>query len=91
MKKVFINGIEISSQDSLHEILKVELELPDYYGKNLDALYDCLTGWVDLPLIIEWNKYSESKRYLGDYADKVLATLKDVEDELDNFKVIINY
>lgn len=26
-----------------HEYLKEALALPDYYGKNLDALYDCLT------------------------------------------------
>ena len=26
-----------------HDYLKEALNLPDYYGKNLDALYDCLT------------------------------------------------
>lgn len=26
-----------------HEYLKEKLRFPDYYGKNLDALYDCLT------------------------------------------------
>ena len=26
-----------------HDYLKEVLALPDYYGKNLDALYDCLT------------------------------------------------
>ena len=26
-----------------HEYLMEALNLPDYYGKNLDALYDCLT------------------------------------------------
>lgn len=26
-----------------HDYLKEALALPDYYGKNLDALYDCLT------------------------------------------------
>ena len=25
-----------------HDYLMEALELPDYYGKNLDALYDCL-------------------------------------------------
>ncbi len=26
-----------------HDYLKKVLNFPDYYGKNLDALYDCLT------------------------------------------------
>lgn len=26
-----------------HDYLQEALALPDYYGKNLDALYDCLT------------------------------------------------
>ena len=27
----------------IHEVLKRDLDFPDYYGGNLDALFDCLT------------------------------------------------
>ena len=27
----------------IHEVLKRDLDFPDYYGGNLDALWDCLT------------------------------------------------
>ena len=31
----------------MHRIIKKELDFPDYYGENLDALWDCLTDMVD--------------------------------------------
>ncbi|WP_394273054.1 barstar family protein [Butyricicoccus sp.] len=30
-------------QDTVYPYLKEMLALPDYFGSNLDALYDCLT------------------------------------------------
>ncbi|MDL2206906.1 barstar family protein [Eubacteriales bacterium OttesenSCG-928-N13] len=33
-------------RDTLHAHLKRALDFPDYYGANLDALYDCLTDIV---------------------------------------------
>ncbi len=33
----------VTGPESLHEALKVALDFPDYYGKSLDALFDCLT------------------------------------------------
>jgi len=36
-----LNGKLIKKEG--HEYLKKALNLPDHYGKNLDALYDCLT------------------------------------------------
>lgn len=30
-------------RQAMHEALKNGLMLPDYYGKNMDALWDCLT------------------------------------------------
>ncbi len=33
----------IQNKDQLHCLLAKELEFPEYYGHNLDALFDCLT------------------------------------------------
>jgi ribonuclease inhibitor len=30
----------------IHEVLKRDLDFPDYYGGNLDALWDCLTDML---------------------------------------------
>jgi ribonuclease inhibitor len=36
----------------VHEYLMEMLPLPDYYGRNLDALYDCLTDFCDITLTV---------------------------------------
>ena len=40
MKTALINGRRIHTKEDLHQTLKVQLDLPEYYGANLDALYD---------------------------------------------------
>ena len=40
-----LEGVE--SEDDLHDRLEESLPLPDYYGRNLDALYDVLTEYGD--------------------------------------------
>lgn len=38
-----LDGKRLSEPETAHPYLKELLELPDYYGMNADALYDCLT------------------------------------------------
>ena len=40
---VTIDCSEIRENADLHRIFSAQLHLPGFYGKNLDALYDCLT------------------------------------------------
>lgn len=43
MNICILDGKEIKNRKMLHDRLEVLLELPYWYGRNLDALYDCLT------------------------------------------------
>ncbi|ADL53868.1 barstar family protein [Clostridium cellulovorans] len=69
---VILDGSQFTSKERLHDILKSELALPDYYGNNLDALWDCLTGYIKLPISVEWTNFKQSKELLGDYAEATL-------------------
>ncbi len=40
---IFIDGRSYAAPRALHEALKRMLDLPDHYGCNADALYDCLS------------------------------------------------
>ena len=44
MKEITINCAQIGTMDEMHAILARELNFPDWYGRNLDALHDCLTA-----------------------------------------------
>lgn len=44
MKNITINCANIASMAVLHDILARELSFPAWYGRNLDALHDCLTA-----------------------------------------------
>ena len=37
-----LDGNNITDKETLHDTLAASLHLPDWYGRNLDALYDCL-------------------------------------------------
>ena len=43
MRKVTIDLRYAQNKDELHEGLSAGFHFPDYYGRNLDALYDMLT------------------------------------------------
>ena len=43
MKKITIDCKPLSTPAAVHQALAQALSFPDYYGHNLDALYDCLT------------------------------------------------
>lgn len=83
MKKVQLDGAACRSQEELHDQLKTVLHLPDYYGKNLDALWDCLTGEVTLPVELTWVNFQMSKDALGDYAENLRQLFQEAEEELN--------
>ncbi|AOY04268.1 barstar family protein [Bacillus subtilis] len=90
MRKIMIDGRDFENIEVLHDVLKDKLDFPNYYGRNLDALWDCLTGWVDLPLTLVLINFEFSKKFLGSYADDVLEVLLEGQEELeDEFKIII--
>ena len=43
MKEYLIDCEKLCERRAAHKYLAKTLEFPDYYGKNLDALFDCLT------------------------------------------------
>lgn len=71
-----IDGAVIASREQLHDTLAQQLAFPAHYGRNLDALYDCLTDLtedVELRLVHREELFA----HLGVYADVLQALLRD--------------
>ena len=41
------------TEENAHGYLKEMLHFPDYYGKNMDALFDCLTELPEMEIRIK--------------------------------------
>lgn len=49
---IILDGSKMDSRAGVHAELKAKLDLPDYYGNNLDALNDCLGELRERPLVV---------------------------------------
>lgn len=47
MKKILLDLNLIKNREQLHDYLALTMDFPDYYGRNLDALYDMLTDIME--------------------------------------------
>lgn len=69
-----LDGNNITNRETLHDTLTSSLHLPDWYGRNLDALYDCL---LDIQEETEIRLFHEKalEDYLGRYAKALQKAL----------------
>ena len=44
MIEIQLNGTNVTGRGALHDLFSQTLSLPGWYGRNLDALHDCLTS-----------------------------------------------
>ena len=79
----------IKTKQEFHERLKEIMPLPDYYGNNLDALYDVLTEEGDnLNLVLVWD---DGRAEVPEEVQKLVQGLermgKDIHEEYPNIKI----
>lgn len=87
MRECIIHGDRISGWDALYDQLSDDLALPEWFGHNLDALYDCLTDLHDSQITIyHWETLAEC---LGKKSSALRQVLSDAGMENKSLTVCI--
>ena len=81
MKQITLDGNILADAAQVHDYLKEVLNFPEYYGKNLDSLYDCLTDLNETELIITAPKED------GAVFQKILRIFKAADQTNESLKL----
>jgi ribonuclease inhibitor len=84
---IFIDGRQYASAKELHLALKMLFSLPEHYGCNADALYDCLTD-IDEYTCIGFFGTGETDSEAGRYLQRLKRVMLDAESENPRIGVI---
>ena len=76
---------EMTDRERAHEYIAEVLEFPDYYGKNLDALFDCLTEMGESSILFI---NLDALEMLGDYSGALLAVFEEAEQANEDLTLI---
>ena len=79
--KYHLDGKKMVSKEETHAYLQEVFAFPAHYGKNLDALYDCLTE-LDAAEV-ELLHSDEMKAALGKYGEQLLRVFRDAEINIE--------
>ena len=88
MRKITLDIERMRSLPMLHKYLHTALALPEYYGANLDALYDCLTEIADPTELVVPKKVAD-EAYLGWYGQQFLQLLEDAGAANEALKITL--
>jgi len=87
--KIVLDACCMNKKEEAHAYLKEKMNFPEYYGNNLDALYDCLTELSDTEIVILHS--CEAKEYYPQI-EKLIRRAAEANDGLrisfDNLRLM---
>jgi|GEM_PF-112922 len=87
MNTYYVDLTNCKDKETFHNAVVRDLPVPDYYGHNLDALYDVLTAMGPCEIVLTHAESLEEND--PDYYERVLQVLTDATEENDGLDVEI--
>lgn len=81
---IILNANLMKTKGQAHKYFIEKFDLPSYYGKNLDALWDVLTERREKTHIVIQG-HEKLLENLGDYGSAIIDLFEDLEHEYDNY------
>ncbi len=87
-----LNFSECEYLGEIHKIIQEKLDLPQWYGNNLDALWDALTGIMYVPANIKiiYKPKKKTSTELSDEVYKIVEVFKEAVKEYNEFVLSVD-
>ena len=83
MRLLQLDMNKMGNEEEVHNYLTEQLGFPDYYGKNLDALYDMLTSGLEENVCIELARCADETSPVYGFSKKIEKVMTDAAESLD--------
>ncbi len=91
MKIYKFDRSEFKWAEEYYDLIQNKMDLPEWFGKNADALWDMLTGYIATPCTIILSGFDKIENEYNAYIiNKINSCFVEAEREYPNeFKVVI--
>lgn len=83
MRLLQVDMNKMKSEEEVHSFLAEQLRFPEYYGKNLDALYDMLTSGLEENVCVELVRCADEGSPVYEFAKRIEQVMGDAAQSLD--------
>ncbi len=88
MEIILLDGRRMTSRPEAHTYLAEALRFPSYYGRNLDALADCLSE-LGPEITVILSDADALRRQIPGYGDRLISVFEEVSAGSNRFTFLL--
>lgn len=85
MTKLKLDFSTVKNFSDIHKVIKEAFGFPDFYGENLDALWDCMRDYCEFDLHVVVSEIEHFPDDWKEYMSKIFDVFNDVHNEYSGF------